>query len=331
MTTTLPNQWDEAHRRISIEPEGAIDAHREVRGVLEADEKLKSRDVVTILIGSYARKTAIFHCKDVDVFVKLPGAPQDATPEQVFTEVQQALVAYFGKERATEGRRSMRISGFEDELTVDAVPAVPECSHWRIPQTDRMLPRLRQAKDRWEETDPERLTELASQAQAASAMISGEPSYRKMVRVIKQMRDTHIGKDVAPGGLYFELLTYWAFRRGATAGSYAELLVPVLDDIVAQLASGQPVVEPAMARPYDPAPDSDAIADAAKAFARLAVDARRALAADDCEAASIWRRMLGENDRGPCFPLPPGCTEEGRRIAPLTNRDRGPSGDRPYA
>jgi hypothetical protein len=42
--------------------------------------------------------------------------------------------------------------------------------------------------------------------------------------------------------------------------------------------------------------------------------------------------MLGENDKlGPVFPLPPGCSESGTRIAALPNRDRGSNSDRGFA
>jgi hypothetical protein len=331
MTTTLPAQWAQTHARIGIERENAIKAHLEVRAVLEKDGKLREWGVDTVLIGSYTRKTAIYPCKDVDVFVKLPDAPDAATPEQVFTEVQRALVAHFGA-RATEQRRSMKISGFEDDLTCDVVPAIPDGERWKIPQTDTKPVGERWIKDRWELTTPERLTELTIKAHQASSVISGQPSYLRTVRLIKQMRDTHIGRAEKPGGLYFELLTYWAFLDGAAAASYAELLVPVLDSITTRLASGVAVTEPAMDQPYAPAPDPAVLTNAASVFGGLAADARRALTLEECGAAVVWRQMLGRNDKvGWAFPLPPGCTETGARIEPLANRDRGSNADRGFA
>jgi hypothetical protein len=331
MVTTLPAQWEQTHARIGIERAGAIKAQLEVRGVLEPDTKLQQWGVDTALIGSYRRKTAIYPCKDVDIFVKLPKAPADATPEEVFSEVQRVLVAHF-KGRATEQRRSMKVSGFDDDLTVDAVPAVPDGDIWKIPQTDKQPVGDRWIKDRWESTNPEGLAELTEEVQKSSATIGGQPSYLRTVRLIKQMRDTHIGRGEKPGGLYLELLTYWAFRGGATAESYAELLVPVLDSITVRLASGVAVTDPAMNQPYQPAPDPAVLANAAAVFGRLAASARRALALDDCEAAAVWRQMLGQNEKvGWCFPLPPGCTETGARVAPIANRDRGSNADRPFA
>ncbi|MBI3747939.1 MAG: nucleotidyltransferase [Chloroflexi bacterium] len=331
MATTLPAQWEQTHARIGIERENAIKAHLEVRVVLETDRKLREWGVDTVLIGSYKRKTAIYPCKDVDVFVKLPAAPDNATPEQVFTEVQRVLVAHFG-DRATEQRRSLKVSGFADDLTCDAVPAVPDGERWKIPQTDTKPVGERWIKDRWESTNPERLTDLTIEAQQASSSISGQPCYLRTVRLIKQMRDTHVGPGEKPGGLYFELLTYWAFRDGAVADSYAELLVPVLDSITMRLSSGVTVTEPAMDQPYAPAPDPAALTKAAIVFGRLAADARRALTLEECAAALVWREMLGKNDKvGWAFPLPPGCTETGARIAPVVNRDRGSNADRGFA
>lgn len=331
MVTTLANQFEQVHARIGIERTNAIAAHLEVRSVLELDAKLQEWGLDTILIGSYRRKTAIYPCKDVDVFVKLSNAPAGLTPERVFTEVQRVLVDHF-LERATEQRRSMKILGFADDLTVDVVPAVTDGDHWKIPQTDSRQVGDRWIKDRWEGTNPERLTALTDDMQRASAKIGGQPSYLRTVRLIKQMRDAQIGRREKPSGLYFELLTYWAFDSGATAESYAELIVLVLESIATRLEAGVIITEPAMDEPYTPAPDDKALDKATRVFRALASDARRALIVDECEAAVIWRRVFGENEKvGWVFPLPAGCTETGRRIAALANRDRGSNADRPFA
>jgi hypothetical protein len=331
MATTLPAEWRQVHTRIGIERASAIAAHLEVRTVLEGDPKLREWAVDTVLIGSYKRKTAIYPCKDVDVFVKLPAAPADASPEAVFTEVQRVLVDHF-KNRATEQRRSMKVSGFADDLTVDAVPAVRDGDRWKIPQTGTMPVGDRWVKDRWETTDPERLTDLAETCQKASPLIEGDPSYLRMVRIVKQIRDYHIGRGDKPGGLYFELLTYWAFMGGASGDSYAELLVPVLDAVAVRLSSGVVVTEPAMDQPYEPAPELEDRANAARIFTAVAADARLALTLEDCEASVVWRRILGENEKvGWVFPIPPGCSETGQRVTPIANTDRGSNRDRGFA
>jgi hypothetical protein len=49
-------------------------------------------------------------------------------------------------------------------------------------------------------------------------------------------------------------------------------------------------------------------------FGDLATKAELALTLSRCPAAALWREILGENDRGPCFPLPPACDEKGNEI-----------------
>lgn len=330
MVTTLAEQFRQAHLRIGIERANAIAAHVEVRARLETDAKLIEWGVDTVLIGSYARKVAIYPCHDVDVFVKLPKCPPNSSPEAVFSEVQRVLVEAYGN-RASEQRRSIKIDGFAGELSVDVVPAVPESDHWKIPQTDTAPVGGRWIKDRWEETNPERLSGLADASQRAGSTIDGEPSYRRTVRLIRQVRDANLG-DTKPGGLYFELLTYWAFQAGSVAAaSYAEQLAQVLGIVAGQLASGSVVIEPGMMRPYDPAPTASERATAADVFGQLATAATGALTLEECAAAAVWRRILGQNPRGWCFPIPPNCTATGQRIAPLPHRDRGPDVERPFA
>jgi hypothetical protein len=81
-----------------------------------------------------------------------------------------------------------------------------------------------------------------------------------------------------------------------------------------QLESGTPLIDPILGREYRPVPDPDDRAAAADVFSDLASRAERALTLDRCPAAAIWRSILGENDRGPVFPLPPGCDEKGNEI-----------------
>ncbi len=331
MVTTLTTQFEQTHTRIGIERIEAIKAHLDVRAKLHLDPTLISWGVDTILIGSYGRKTSIYPCHDVDVFVRLPLCPPMMTPEQVFTEVQRVLEAGYPG-RATEQRRSMMVDGFPDDLSVDAVPAVPEGIRWKIPEADRKPAGERTIKDRWEETDPLHLADLTDVRHKASSVIGGQPSYLRTVRLIRQIREAQLG-DSKPGGLYFELLTYWAFEGGAAAESYAELLAEVLDSIATRLQSGVTVTDPGMDQPYAPAPEASDLAAAGAIFRRLATDAQRALGLDECEAAAIWQRMLGQNDKvaGWCFPTPPGCDSSGARIAALPHKDRGSDVDRPFA
>ena len=69
---TLRSQFDQALASIEVNKDKAlraINAHTEIREVLEKDEKLTEWGVDTKLIGSYSRDTGIYPGKDVDVFV----------------------------------------------------------------------------------------------------------------------------------------------------------------------------------------------------------------------------------------------------------------------
>jgi hypothetical protein len=299
----------------------AINAHEDVRAVLGRDDTLKAWGVQTILIGSYGRETAIYPGKDVDVFVKLPDGPDD--PEAVFQAVKKPLAAEYGS-RVTEHRRSLMID-YPDDFSVDAVPAIPTAEHWQIPQADE-----NDERTRWEETDPEHLTELTHRRNE-TPLVDDHGAYVPTVKLIRQIRRHHLGK-AKPGGLYFEIETYWAFDAGVAGDSHAQILAATLDRIATQLESGVVINDPALGRQYDPAPapaDQDA---AALKFRDLANKAAQALAAERCPAAVLWREILGKNEQGWVFALPDDCDEQGKattRVTPIT--DKGSREAHPFA
>jgi hypothetical protein len=108
---TLPDQFRGALARIELGEKHArvIAAHTEIRGYLEADERLWAWGVDTVLIGSYARQTAIYPGKDVDVFTKLTKLDTSVDPNTVFEAVYAVLVAKYG-ERAEPQSRSIKIT-----------------------------------------------------------------------------------------------------------------------------------------------------------------------------------------------------------------------------
>ena len=220
----------------------------------------------------------------------------------------------------------MKIEGFEDGLSVDAVPAVPAGEHWRIPQTDAA-----RVKNQWEPTDPERLGELTSARNAASPVVNGRGSYDPMVKLIRQVRSHHVGDD-KPSSLYFEFLAYWAFEQLPVGFSYAELLAVTLDRVATRLESGVVVTDPAMGTPYTTAPTDNELRQAGEAFRGLAKEAAAALTMERCPGAAAWRRILGRNPRGAVFPLPAGCDETGKAIGSVVaNRDTGSDESRRFA
>ena len=301
----------------------AMDAHAEVRAVLEANDDLVANGVDTILIGSYGRETAIYPGRDVDVFVKLPDSEEG--PDETYEMVRQALETEYGDRLDDSGSRSMKVE-FPDDFWVDAVPAVPsDDGRWQIPQADENGDRTG-----WEETNPEELGRLTVE-QNKEPKVDGQGAYVPTVKLVRQTRRHHLG-DRKPRGLYLELETYWAFEAGVTGSTFAELFASTLERIATQLETSVVINDPALAREYSPAPESADLEHAATVFRDLATKAALALAADRCEAARLWREILGKNERNWIFPIPAGCDEFGKRaatIAPIA--DRGSREARPFA
>jgi hypothetical protein len=315
---TLPKQFKDALTRIEIsgdKRDRAIGAHTEIRDLLEEDETLRGWGIDTILIGSYSRHTGIHPGKDVDVFMRLTELATDADPDEVFDHVVEVLTAHYG-DRASAQRRSIKVDFSDDGFSVDAVPAVKAGSRWAIPSSD--TDRWGDASaERWMETDPRKLGELTTEMND-TLKVSDQGAYVPTVKLVRQTRKHHLGDD-KPGGLYFELLAYRAFEAGVSGESFAEIFSATLRSIATQLASGEELLDPALDSPYAPAPQADELEHAAQLFAELADDAEAALDMEPCPAAATWRRILGDNDRGACFPLPDGCDEEGRSIPRVTS------------
>jgi hypothetical protein len=314
---TLSSQFSQAISNITVngaKRDRAIKAHTEIRLLLETNPRLRKLGVDTVLIGSYARKTGIYPGRDVDVFVKLTGLDTSADPAEAFEAVCSVLLTHYGGDRVQIQKRSIKISfdSAGDDFSVDAVPAVRFGERWALPNHDRDL--WADRGERWIETDPERLGELTTM-QNRQPQVDGSGAYLPTVKLMRQIRSHHRG-DAKPGGLYFEIATYWAFEQGITGTTQAEILTATLRSVAGQLSSGTALVDPVLGRPYAPLPAQTDLNAAAITFRDLASQAEVALSIERCLAAATWRRLLGENDRGDCFPLPAGCDESGRLITP---------------
>lgn len=310
---TLSKQFRQAITNITVngaKRERAIAAHTEIRGLLEGDTHLCSLGVDTVLIGSYARKTGIYPGKDVDVFVKLTNLDTRAAPREAFDPVVRVLTENYGG-RAEPQRRSIKVS-FDtdgDGFAVDVVPAVRYGERWGLPNRDREVWGDRER--RWIETDPEQLGMLTVR-QNRTPTVGDQGAYVPTVKLVRQIRKHNLG-DAKPGGLYFELLAYRSFESGIGGESHAEILAATLSRIANLLGEGV-VIDPVLGTPYSPAPDAAALEAARQRFSKIASEADQALSTETCPAAATWRRLLGSNDRGACFPLPDGCDEAGRAI-----------------
>lgn len=320
---TLNEQFREAIGNITVNGEKrrhVIAAHTEMRALLETNPLLLGFGVDTVLIGSYARRTGIYPGRDVDIFVKLTELDTSAEPAKAFEAVHTPLLKHFGDERTTPQARSIKVdySVKGHEFSADAVPAVRYGERWALPTHDRDYWTLG-PQERWVETDPELLSTL-TEVRNKEPQVGGDGAYVPTVKMIRQIRAHHLG-DAKPGGLYFEVACYWAFEHGEARGAtHAELLAATLRSVGRLLASGAVLVDPVLGRAFAPAPEPEDLARAASEFSALASQAEAALGMERCAAAAIWRRILGSNSRGECFPLPAGCDASGnpiRRVTPV--------------
>lgn len=305
----------------SIEPgddkANAPEAHRLVRDALEADTKLAEYGVDPVLIGSYKRSVSIKRVKDVDVFVRLPDVPNDVTSKDILDRFFTVLHAEFGSDddghrRTKRQDRSLQVSFPEYDLYVDAVPARPywDGETWEIPQKGDA--------DKWVRTNPEKLTSLSSEMNAAH-----DGYYVPTVKLLRQTRRSILGAGKKPGGFFIEAATYQAFASGLVSGNdhaeyYASALEKVNKIIANYVSYGVGVDDPTLPGRTISIRATDDELDAAKTrFADAAKAAREALdEEDEGEAALAFQKLLGKNgDDETVFPMPPGFNEDGSKRA----------------
>lgn len=307
-------QFKTARTRIEIngkKRQRAIDAHEEVRGFLEQDAKLCDLGVHAALIGSYARNTGIYPGKDVDIFVKLTKLDTSAEPSEVFDFVREVVEERYG-DRAEVQRRSIKIDFDRDRdgFAVDVVPAVRNGNQWALPNGDP--DRWKVDDERWITTDPETLGDLTSMRNK-NPKFGDTGIYVPTVKLMRQIRSHHRG-DRKPGGLFIELHTYWAFERGITGDTWPEVLAATLRSVADAMSSRDPLIDPVLGTEYEPLPGQAELDANARQFHELARRAERALVFEKCPAAAEWRAILGQNERGHCFPLPEDCGEGGIKL-----------------
>ncbi len=328
---SLGEQFSQALTRIEVngkKQQRAIEAHTEIQELLARDPQLTSWGINTRLIGSYSRHTAIYPGKDVDVFARLASLDTSSSPQDVYNGVWTPLVAQYGHVehggRATPQARSIKID-FPDptdhnaSIAVDAVPAVRQGSRWAVPTKDRGL--WAPGHTRWVTTDPERFGHLSTQLNTASwsPAVGGQDAYIPVVKLMRQAREVHL-RDQKPGGLYVEFAVYDIWAKLLVSGNeWGPLFANTLREVSYRFASAvsDPLLDPGLGTPVDPPLDAVQWQHASATFQGLADLAAEALNADRCNAALKWRRILGKNDRGDVFPLPPGCSATGLVAAGL--------------
>ena len=350
---TLNSEFEQAVRNVTVsgeKRERAISAHKEVRELLEADVQLCGWGIDSVLIGSYARQTARYPGKDVDVFLRFAELSVRHDPQKVYDGVERVLVAKYGlKDEHPEGRvtrqaRSLKIDfpDTEDPLSdqsfsIDAVPAVPWAAHWGIPNRDRDL--WADDEKRWVKTNPVKFALDTSVLATAvwSPTVGGTNAYRPVVRLLRQIRHVHFGHE-RPGGLFTEVATYYVWNDQLIAGSsWAELLTSTVEHVAERFAAcaNDGLPDPILGTPMKPALEAWQWTNASQGLERIAEQAREALDSERCRAAKMWRDILGTNDRGQVLPLPDGCDAAGFPVGSVTavsavgsNQPRGFAGSR---
>ena len=305
----------------------AIEAHTEIRELLQQDERLKEWGVEPILIGSYGRRAGIYPGKDVDIFLRFTNLDTRAEPKAVFDAVWRVIVQKYGQYgqgngRAQQQARSVKVrfpdpSGASEthgDFSIDAVPAVRDGELWAIPTKDQN--RWVGGEGRWVTTGAVLFGELSEELNQSPAipMVGNRQAYKPMVKLIRQIREVHLG-DRRPGGLYLEFMTFEAWRSGlVVGGEWDTLLAQTLQYIADRLARAtlDPLGDPVLGTPVDPPLSENEIKQAAAVFSKVAVAANRAVGLDAAEAAAEWRRILGGNERANhVFPTPPNAGGQG--------------------
>ena len=227
----LRNQFEQALTNIEVNGQKrkrAIDAHTEIRELLQQDEQLKEWGVEPFLIGSYGRDTGIYPGKDVDVFLRFTRLDTTVEPRAVFNGVWRVIVRKYGQYgqgggRAQQQARSVkvlfpdrdRISG--GDFSVDAVPAVRHGDLWAIPTKDQN--RWVEGEGRWVTTGAVLFRDLSTELNQApiTPKVGDRHAYKPIVKLVRQIRVTHLG-DKRPGGLYLEFVTFEAWRSRLVTG-----------------------------------------------------------------------------------------------------------------
>lgn len=304
-------------------------AHEDVREHLEDDDHLISLGIKTRLIGSYAREVSIRRMKDVDVFAMLENAGPELECDEILEHVEGVLEEAFPGD-VTRQDHSVQVELSAYDLSVDVVPARPCGDHWEIPDPI----------DDWVETNPLELGELTTKMNKLHKL-GQQGIYVPMVKYIRQIRRA---RDIdRPSGLYFEVLTYWAFEsEEADGNSRASYLASTLAGVVDQLETA---IEKGGLK--DPTlPDKTVATKATDKQLKAALEkmqqaetlARQALDEDDeCESAQQWRVLLGrvvlgDDELGDwVFPIPSDCGEEGKSDVYIPGERVAPRGTDRFA
>ena len=267
----------------------------------------------------------------MDIFLRFTNLDTRAEPKAVFDAVWRVIVQKYGQYGQGDGRaqqqaRSVKVgfpdpggaSGGHGDFSIDAVPAVRDGELWAIPTKDQN--RWIGGEGRWITTGAVLFGEISEDLNQSptTPMVGNRQAYKPMVKLIRQIREVHLG-DRRPGGLHLEFLTFEAWRAGLVSGDeWDTLLAQTLQYIAGRLAraTADQLVDPVLGTPVNPPLSENEIKQAAAVFSKLASAANRTAGRDTAEAAAEWRRILGGNERAThVFPTPPNTGGQGTTTA----------------
>jgi len=187
-------------------PEERRDLARDLVGAVRTwleDHDFETVNPHTLLIGSYARSTAVLWIKDVDALVLLPHEALDRTPNAVLLELREVLEGYPGAVVNASGqRRSIRLEIEEHDFFLDIVPAVAAQGMERpleVPDRPRKV---------WIVSDPlgymRKLTDLNQEHTRRLV---------PLVKLIKAWRDANM-KARSPKSYMLEVMVFQAVEAG---------------------------------------------------------------------------------------------------------------------
>ena len=262
----LRNQFEQALTNIEINGEKrkrAIDAHTEIRELLQQDEQLKKWGVEPLLIGSYGRDVGIYPGKDVDVLLRFTGLDTGIAPRKVFDAVWRVIVRKYGQYgqaggRAQQQARSVkvlfpdrdRISG--GDFSVDAVPAVRRGDLWAIPTKDQN--RWVSGEGRWVTTGAVRFGELSTALNQSASKVGDRPAYKPIVKLVRQIRRP-ICETTDQEGCTWSLSPLRRGGPGWSQGANGMLLLARTLQCIAdrfRRAAVDPLLDPVLGSPLDP-------------------------------------------------------------------------------
>lgn len=368
----LPTQFREMRSNIALAERAlvAIAAHVEVRSVLHGSQALRDRGLEEVLVGSYARKVSIWPGKDVDVFGRLMAeSVESLSPDDAYRLFDDALQTFDRQGRLTRQPRSLNIGfgpgrypsadfirtaaeeyeweasrvsrvisnvdrlGFE--FSVDVVPAVRWDRHYGIPDVSRQEPWAEpQRTGQWLRTNPVQLLD-ESRERNRDLLIAGTGAFVPTVKALKQVKSAHLD-DTKPSFLYYEFALHEGFANGHVTGdSWADVTASALTFLADRFGrtDRDPVCDPVLLEPYQPAPSHAQLSEICTTLDRLARSSRRAVTTQHrCQAAIEWRQILGRNERvEDVFPLPPGCRSDGAAMgATAANLATGGTAERSF-